>query len=265
MKKLRLTQNSLTPFWMKDLEYMQSSFEEAVKGVIKGLSLEDKNMIISGCKVTDAGGVVSMTSGWCYYEGEILRVEALPETKHASTGPLILLEKAVRCIEEGKRQIASNGTVEMADIYEETYLNPRLLAGDGQVSYFDLAIAQGAWDLGERLVRQSKMTDSGPQQAVIESYIAHDVQYRKIGGVVQLYGYFTNDAVGAPIKGTAASGLPLPVRAVTIGDCTIDKRGQLVINSESDYVPLDGFTYLSQPEYPANDGHYYHKQNDDIA
>ena len=37
MKKLKFEEGAVTPFWLKDLEYMQEGFEETVKAVIEGL------------------------------------------------------------------------------------------------------------------------------------------------------------------------------------------------------------------------------------
>lgn len=264
MKKLNITEGSLMPFWMKDLEYMQTGFEEVVRGIIKGLSLEDKNIIISGCKITNTGSSISMTAGWCYYEGEILRVEALPTTECSAANPMIVLKESVVSDERGRRHVTLNGEVSSSDIYEEKILKPELPPIGINNLYYNLGIAPGAWDLGERLMYSSKVSDSGEKKIDTNLYVGI-CYYRKIGGTVQLYGNITNNALGVGINGNVASGLPQPARDIIRGDITIDKRGQLIISSNSDSVSLEGIIYLSTPEYPTNDGHYCKKPNSDVV
>ena len=265
MKRLKLTEGSLTPFWMKDLEYMQTSFEEVVRGLVRGLAMEDKDIIISGCKITNNGGRISMTSGWCYYGGEILAVDELKSREHAYATPMIKLTPVSRVVAGGSRQIVTGGEVVQSNVYEETYLRPSVINGASNVTQesYTLAIKQGAWDLGERLTRSVMQTDSGMQEVVVDGYIGC-VRYRKIGGTVQLYGYVTNDAIGAPIDGMIAGGLPRPAADVVVGSCTITTRGELEIKSSTDYVSLNGIVYLSTAGYDIEDGHYSNKHLDEI-
>ena len=265
MKKLKFTEGSLSPFWTKDLEYLQDSFEEVVKGIVRGLSLEDKNIIISGCKITDTGGRISMTPGWCYYEGEILRVEELSPTYHSYNNPTVLLNRSILTDGKGKRQIIQNGDVFESYVYEEARLLPRLIEkGDYVLSGVELAIAKGAWDLGERLMYSSKMQDSGLQRVAVSGYNG-EVCYRQIGGAVQLHVDIRSDYTQGGPDGVVANGLPRPSKEIVIGDLRISTIGELIVSNLPYSVKMDNIMYLSTPTYPTDDGHYSYKQNTDIS
>lgn len=254
MKKLKLTEGSLTPFWMKDLEYMQTGFEEAIGSVIEGLGLGGKNMLISGCDVKYSNGKVSMTTGWCYYEGEILKVDAMAETSCNDSMPRVKLDKKRRSDSSGTRQIVCSGETLMSDVYEEWYLEPSLV-DDSDLSGYRLAIGEGAWRLGERIMHMSKVQDSGLKKIVVDSYNS-TAEYRMIGGVVQLYGNVKNDIIGAGVKGLIAKNMPRPAKSIKFADFAIDTMGQMTGTSDQDVINLDGLMYLATPEYANEDSHY---------
>lgn len=254
MKKLNITEDSLMPFWMKDLDYMQQGFAEAIGSVIEGLGLGDKDMLISGCDVKYSNGKVSMTTGWCYYEGEILKVDAMAETTCSVTKPLVRLEKKRRSDSSGNRQIVCSGETLMSDVYEEWYLEPSLVDDRDLIGY-RLAIGEGAWRLGERIMHMSKAMDSGLKKIVVDHYIGR-AEYRMIGGVVQLYGYVTNDVIGQGVNGLIARNMPRPAKSIKFADFAIDTMGQMTGISSSDTINLDCLMYLATPEYPSDDGHY---------
>lgn len=260
MRKLEFKEGSITPFWMKDLEYLQKGCAEVIQAIAQGLSFNKRDFIISGCKITDNGTKISMTSGWCYYEGEILPVNSMPVTSYKEN-PKIKFTKISRYDREGDRIISLSGTTGMSQVYSNCYLEPTLVSGDEN---YTLAISNGAWDLGERIANAAKAAD------VLEqiSLKAHSgkLQYRRIGGTVQLMGDVWNDANGAGIHVAVASGLPCPNRDLTIktvyATVEISKEGVLTIDSEYDKVYLDGIIYLTTPSYNGDDGHYTTIMND---
>ena len=260
MKKLNIVKDSLIPFWMKDLEYMQSGMEEAIKVIIESLSLTDKNIIISGCEITMRGGYISMTSGWCYYEGEILPVRALPSAKCSLADPMIIFGLVDSYDASGDRYAIKNNENQNVSMYQNRYINPRLENNSGSVDLgiYNLGIKKGAWNLADRLRYSSMAADSGMVKVDIDGYAAN-VHYRMIGGVVQLYGAITNEDFGGGLKVKVATGLPCPACEVVIGECRISASGELTIVSSQDSVRLDNILYLATPEYPTDDKHYSNK------
>lgn len=255
MKKLNITEGSLMPFWMKDLDYMQQGFAEAIGSVIEGLGLGGKDMLISGCDVKYSNGKVSMTTGWCYYEGEILKVDAMAETSCNDSMPRVRLDKKRRSDSSGTRQIVCSGETLMSDVYEEWYLEPSLVDDSDLIGY-RLAIGEGAWRLGERIMHMSKVLDSGLVKIDTYNYTGR-AEYRMIGGVVQLYGYVRNGALGIPINGLIiAENMPRPATNVKFADFTIDTIGQMTGTSDQDTIFFDGLMYLAMPEYANEDSHY---------
>lgn len=260
MKKLVYKENSLMPFWLKDLEYLQSGCEEAMVAIVQGLSLGTKNFVISGCKITDNGSKISMTSGWVYFEGEILPVAELQSTSYTGSTPKIKFTKSVRHDPSGDREVSSSGTTGMFQCYEDNYLVPSIA---NERETYALAISQGAWDLAERIAKSSKITDD--MGTLRLSAYSGNIQYRKIGGVVQLMGYIWNDAVGGGINGQVATGLPRPAMDLVMntetGNVNISSSGALRITSSNDSIYLNHIVYLSSPTFDANDGHHSSEAN----
>lgn len=256
MKKLNITAGGIMPFWTKDLEFMQSGISEALSVMAKSLSFGRENFLISGCEITDTGRSISMTSGWCFYEGEIMQVDELPETAYSGASPRIKLTKTTLYDRNGDRQITLSGNLENARVYQYNSLVPSIA---GSADTYTLAIGTGAWRLGERIAYQSKMQDSGLVKLDVPGYNG-ELQYRMTGCMVQLYGEVSNDALGAGIKGYICYGLPQPVREIKMyyswGTAIIDARGSLYVTSQSDNVRLDQVIYISTPDYAANDKHY---------
>lgn len=260
MRKLVFKEDSLMPFWLKDLEYLQSGCEEAMVAIVQGLSLGTKNFVISGCKITDNGSKISMTSGWVYFEGEILPVTELQSTSYTGSSPKIKFTKSVRHDPSGDREVSSSGMTGMFQCYEDNYLTPSIVS---ERETYTLAISQGAWDLAERIANSSKITDNIGTLRL--SAYSGSLQYRKIGGVVQLMGYVWNDAVGGGVNGQVATGLPRPAMELVMetdtGNINISSSGVLSITSSNDRVYLNHIVYLSSPTFDVNDGHYSTNNN----
>ena len=256
MKKLNITAGGIMPFWTKDLEFMQSGISEALAVMAKSLSFGREHFLISGCEITDTGRSISMTSGWCFYEGEIMQVEELSETMYSGASPRIKFTKTTSFDRNGDRQITLLGNLENARVYQYNSLVPSIA---GSADTYTLAIGVGAWRLGERIAYQSKMQDSGLVKLDVQGYNG-ELQYRITGSMVQLYGEISNDALGAGIRGYISYGLPQPIRELKMyyswGTVEIDARGGLIVTSQNDSVRLDQVIYISTPNYAANDKHY---------
>ena len=256
MKKLNITAGGIMPFWTKDLEFMQSGISEALAVMAKSLSFGRENFLISGCEITDTGRSISMTSGWCFYEGEIMQVEELSETMYSGASPRIKFTKTTSFDRNGDRQITLLGNLENARVYQYNSLVPSIA---GSADTYTLAIGVGAWRLDERIAYQSKMQDSGLVKLDVQGYNG-ELQYRITGSMVQLYGEISNDALGAGIRGYISYGLPQPIRELKMyyswGTVEIDARGGLIVTSQNDSVRLDQVIYISTPNYAANDKHY---------
>ena len=100
MKKLNLTPGTRIPLWGKDILFMQDSEREAFAAVLNGLVLDRQNYLVCGCDITvnDNTHKVSMTSGWCFYQGELLPVKALQATSFTGNRPLVKLTKVTEYV-----------------------------------------------------------------------------------------------------------------------------------------------------------------------
>lgn len=266
MKKIEFKEGAITPFWTKDLEYMQNGIEEVLKGICDGFGQQGRHsFLISGCGIYYNGGNISMRPGWFYYFGEILPVKELESTPCDNPDQKIYFIKKTGYDSSGKRNVILDDSTLLKDIYRVDYLEPTLEKTNG------LAISQGAWNLSERIlqrsVQQSRLKDTGLKEAILARLEGLNIQnttvkYRRIGGVVQLYGGFfaTSDKY---ISGVIASGLPNPVEEVVVnrGDCIINIKttGDMLVQNLQGVVPIGGILYLTDPVYNTtvtNDGHY---------
>ena len=256
MKKLKFEEGAVTPFWLKDLEYMQEGFEETVKAVIEGLSLGKKDVLVSGCKITTKNSKVSMTSGWCYFGGEILPVKALSETSYTGSGPKIKLTKKSGYDNNGSRPVQKETETITFVPYQNDYLEPSLLSNDFDTDC-QLALCPGAWDLGTRIINKNQLEDTGIVRVInIDSAISSTLKYRQIGRVVQLYG-----SIGSKEKysGMVTDTLPELAESITLNIGST----KVVIDGSKLYVyNLEGIedlfiTYLTNMELDSSsDGHY---------
>lgn len=266
MKKLNITQGSRTPFWMRDLEYITAASSEVFAAMLKGLSLEARDFVISGCRITETGSKVSMTGGWCYYGGEVLPVLPLPPTTYSGTDPRIKFTKVTRYDHEGDRVIELEGVSGMSQIYSDDCLQPSLVSsGDS----YRLAIGRGAWNLGERIANAARHVDSGVVEAELAFGGTGLVRYRQAGGIVQLYGSLFNDSLTG-FSGVVARGLPQPAVGIMFplgagggsGSIQIGIDGTLSISTQSNRVYLDHVVYVATPVTLSDDRHYLTLQPD---
>lgn len=256
MKKLKFEEGAITPFWLKDLEYMQEGFEEVVKSVIEGLSLGKTDVLISGCKITTKDSKISMTSGWCYYDGEILPVQALPETSYIGNSPKIKFTKATEIDRTGTRTAQKESGQIRSEVYQIDYLIPSLYDG---ITVCQLAISQGAWDLGTRIANMNHLKDTGIMTIKVDKKYSTDgyIQYRQIGGVVQLYGQLN---IASTLGDIITTNLPVPAVETrwkfNEGVLLIGKNG-LRADVFNGTVFLDGIMYLSDQLLDSgSDGHH---------
>lgn len=258
MKKLNFPpQQARTPIWTNDLEYLQDGIGEAFGCILDSLGFEQRDIVISGCKITTDGTRVSMSAGWCYYEGEIIPVRALPWTPYTGSNPKIKFTRVANSDHTGDRIVLISDSADTLSAYKEDYLQPSLVTGQ---ETYRLAIGQGAWDLRERIVNAGKAVDSG----VISVEGAGDIRYRMIGGVVQVYGHIRQDAIGNGWHGAVATGLPRPAVTVTIPfspvnlseRIVIDTDGVLSVYANEDIVYFDHVLYLATPLFNVLDGHF---------
>lgn len=266
MKKLNITQGSRMPFWMRDLEYITAASSEVFAAILEGLSLDARDFVISGCKITETGSKVSMTGGWCYYDGEVLPVLSLPPTTYSGANPKIKFTKVTRYDHTGDRIIELEGVSGMSQIYSDDCLQPSLASG---ADVYRLAIGRGAWNLGERVANAARQVDSGVVEAELAFGGTGLVRYRQAGGVVQLYGSLFNDSLTG-FSGVVARGLPQPAVGIMFplgagggsGSIQIGIDGTLSISTQSNRVYLDHVVYVATPVTLSDDRHYSTLQSD---
>lgn len=259
MKKLNFTVGSMAPLWQKDLDFMQNGVAEAFAAVLRGLELGADNYLVCGCSITvnATTSKVSMTSGWCFFEGELLPVKALPVTSFTGAKPYIKLSRVTAYNAEGDRLVLLAGQTGSVQMWQDCYLEPSL-ANDND--NYTLALTEGAWTLAERISEMSRPTDTGLVSADL-TFGTGSIGYRRVGGTVQLFGSVMNDATGSPLSGQIASGLPRPTASMRItlsdGYMVLGTDGTLTAyNTKLTRVYFDNIMYLTTPSYNTSDGHH---------
>lgn len=260
MKQLNFIPGSMTPLWAKDLKFMQDGTIEAFQAVLKGLELGAENYLVCGCSITANNNThkISMTSGWCFFQGELLPVKALPVTGFNGGSPRVKLTKVPANNPDGDRQITLAGQNGTAQIWQDCYLEPSVITGE--VANVTLALSEGAWTLAERIRRMSMVTDTGIV-SVDELGFVGSVSYRRVGGTVQLLGSVMNDVLGSSVSGLIASGLPHPTVSLRFplsdGYMILGTDGKLTAyNTKLSKIYLDNIVYLTTPIFGGDDGHY---------
>lgn len=248
MKKLEFEKGAITPFWLKDLEYMQKGFEEVIKVIIEGLSLKKTNFIISGCKITYTKNKVSMTSGWAYYNGEILPVKALVETDYSSGRyPTIYFVKRTEYDESGSRIILKENESVTANIYKIDYLSSSATTPASFNTNTGFSITPETLDLEAIITNRNKIADTRLVEASVDSSVTSTLKYRQIGGVVQFYGSIYSDRY----SGDIVSYLPKPIADITLNInnvlVAIKTDGKMKVTNLNGTIDLSGITYLSDP------------------
>ena len=114
--------------------------------------------------------------------------------------------------------------------------------------------------MAERIGEMSKATDTGIVSVINQDENNRQVllEYRRIGGTVQLYGQAV-DTAGGTFFGQIATGLPRPAKQMRIqfadGFLTLETDGTLKASTTMSRVYFDGITYLTTPSYNTADGH----------
>ena len=244
---------------------MQDSEREAFAAVLNGLVLDRQNYLVCGCDITvnDNTHKVSMTSGWCFYQGELLPVKALPATSFTGNRPLVKLTKVTEYDSAGDRMVYHEGVGTTVHVWEQDCLVPSVV-GEGE--NYTLALSEGAWTLAERIRETVKATDTGIVPLEMLYSGLGNINYRRVGGTVQLYG-FAKDDVGGSVSGQIATNLPRPTVQLRIplsnGYLTLDTNGTLTANTSMSQVYFDSITYLTTPSYNSSDGHHSSEQQEE--
>lgn len=253
MKQLKTYPNGRMPLWQGDLAFIQEAPKEVLLALINELGLGSTDFIITGCRITYERGSASMTAGWAFFEGEILPVAAITATECNRT-PRVSFAK-VNHWDGVQKTFDVNGEAVPRNVYQNDFLQ-------GSITPFDPAenvnfgIREEAWTLAERLRHNIALEDSG--------WVGDgEVQYRKIGNMVQLKGTVFNDAQGGFNNATVASRLPIPAAELTyfptveVGTTMlkIDNSGNLIITSSNNRVRFNHIVYMCNTAPIAGDGH----------
>lgn len=259
MKNLTTYATGRMPIWQRDFAYMQEAPKEVLLALINELGLGKTNFLISGCTITISGGSVSMTTGWAYFEGDILPVRAIESTIFSGT-PLVKLTKVEHY--EGQKAFDVGGSAVNRDAYQNDYLKGTLLPITTAENY-TFGIRQGAWTLAQRLQKNVSLPESNFTET--QGIYGQTIFYKKCGKFVQLKGQAFNDAIGSTFTNvTVAINLPVPAAGETIFPAQeastsmlkIDANGNLIVSSSSNRVKFNHVVYLCETSYSdSSDGH----------
>ena len=259
MKELNLIEGSLAPLWQTDLKFIQDGAIEAVTALLNGLKLGRDNYLVTGCDITvdTRRNRVSMTAGWCFFNGELLPVRELAATSFtAGSNPRIKLTKVTAYDSGGDRSYTAASQTGTVRMWRDSYLAPSVA---GSLDVYTLALSEGAWKLAERINRRSRPYDTGLVTATDGQVGMGSVEYRQVGNVVQLYINRRVEITGQGLSGIIASGLPTPAAETYIpvsnGSLTLSVGGILTASTTGG-IHNDGIVYLATAATDSNDGHH---------
>lgn len=266
MKKLLSIEHSLLPIWQKDMDFLQKGITESFASFLKAFGFGLKRYIISGCNITDDGQRISMSPGWAYWEGEILPVRPLAVTGHDSGGVKIKLTRQTAYDPDGVKTVTAGSLVSNVNTYQDDYLEPEIIEESLTVQSYDLAIEEGFWDVATRIKHHAQILDTG-NRPLISQY--GDVSYRRIGGVVQIFGTLLADTTGGFVN-EVVSGLPRPSTELKFpcvssvggvaadGYMSLTPTGKLYAFTKTARISLSHIVYLTTPATGGNvgDGHF---------
>lgn len=260
MKKLKFEKGTIAPFWLQDLEYMHEGIEEVIKGIVEGLLLTSSSCIISGCKVTQDNSKISMTSGWAYYQGEILPVKALDETEY-SASQVINLKRKTEYDNTGLRIILKENKNFETNPYEINFLEPSLSTENSFV------VKAGTLNLVEKIIQKCsvKEEDSGwitPlfTKDFLEVGKISSIKCRTKGNMTQIFGNIETPAANLydfqnPIE---IADVPSPLQDIRMLRHTCYNKDEVIIDiikkdrkmiiqnmRPDDLLYLDGIMYFS--------------------
>lgn len=274
MKKLLSIRNSLLPIWQKDMDFLQQGVAESFASFLQSFGFGKERYIISGCGITDTGRRISMQPGWAFWEGEILPVRSLPVTDHDSGSVKIKLTRQTGYNPDGVKTVTAGNIVSNVNTYQDDYLNPEVIEESLTTQSYDLAIEEGFWDIATRIKHHAQILDTGIRPL---SSQYGDVSYRRIGGVVQLFGSLFADATGGFVNEIVA-GLPRPSVELLFpcvssvggnaldGNMLLTPSGKLYTSTKGTRISISHIVYLSTPGFGSNagDGHFSTTQNGEI-
>lgn len=262
MKKLEFEKGAITPFWIKDIEYMQNGFEEVLNGICSSfMPLYNNFLVVSGCSIKIDKESVNVSNGWVFYNGELYPVRGTTMSCKVSD-PIIYLNKNQNYDTSGRRIIVLNDDSQNRDLYRDDYLELSLTKTTDSIG----GIKKGAWNLFERILQQSRMKEDEWESAhiVFEGSNSDEdtkIRYKRIGNIVQLSGKIKSNAF-------REAYVPRPLADINFNRVSnIDgaenriikiesSNGILTVNPPSNNeLLLDDIMYLVTPEYSDSDGH----------
>ena len=267
MKKLNTNNAGRMPLWQKDLDFIQEAFTEPLMALIAELKHDNAvAMAITGCKVTETDTMISMTSGWFWWDGELLPVRELTPTNISSfTNPVVHLEKITYNNPDGARNFihADLTSESVSDIWQDDYIQPSVVER-GDTFNTGVHLLYGAQTLTDWIRYRTR--DNVGSWLPTRSEINNDnVQYKRVGRMVVLKGtIYVRDGSGMP----KIEGLPVPIAGkayltynkITNGAVvSVDEQGCLdcisLVDDMTSY-PVDGMMYMAQDPYLVDDTFY---------
>ena len=145
------------------------------------------------CGIIYKDDKISMTQGWFYHKGEILPVEALPESDYENDSPTVYLEKVTEYSDLGDRKIVNKQGEEIASPYEKIYLKPTLSpTGDIEVKQGDLGLVERIVTACQNEITQAyKKADDNLEARVTKACETRDAALE--ASIKEIYGNIDND------------------------------------------------------------------------
>ncbi len=210
MKKLNISNVGRMPLLQKDLEFMTEDYRTFLQDMIGMLGFDNDCFIISGCRINDSDGKLSMTSGWAYYQGEILPVKELKEGNIQSQNNIyVKLNKKTHFDPSGSRmfQKYDGSSTYIQNIWQDNYLNPEVVYSAESPGFY---IQKDPWTLLERIQQATTIHDSGWQKVQLKKEGEGFLFYRCLGNMVYLFGSWISSAESEPEDNVVLCNLPAP-------------------------------------------------------
>lgn len=260
MKKLNTNNAGRMPLWQADLDWLQDAFTEPIMALVDELKHNSSTymMPITGCKVTKTDVIISMTSGWFWWDGKMLPVRALEPTKiELFTAPVVHLEKVTYCNPNGARNFihADLTTEAVSDVWQDDYIQPTVVERSGSFTT-GVHILPGARTLFDNI--KLRTTDSESGWNTIYGSDPLCVSFKRIGRMVVLRGAVFSQIESTPIT----LGLPIPLggwatlhHPTSSSDLNLHVNGEggLTVEAHTGGAPLlvnlTGMMYMAAEPY----------------
>lgn len=282
MKKLNTNNTGRMPIWQADLDWIQQAYTGPIEAIIRelgavGASNSRPFFPVTGCRVSINNGVISMSEGWFWWDGELLPVPALEATSTSGfANPAVHLSLVRHNDPNGSRNFiqADQSTELVEDVWQDDYIEPSVVERSEDLP--GLTILPGALTLHELIKRGSE--DSEKEWVILSGLTAPEqMAFKQIGRTVVLKGGVFLKNGDTP----AATGLPAPLggRAqLVVGKkqyvvpmlqpqnaslntedgelyVWVDSDGNLIVQQTDgdadEYVHLTGMTYIAEEPYEA--------------